>query len=85
MNKETIFDNGFVLLKEEKHFSSPLGTVYYERYEDLEEVKSQLKNRSEELQCVVGRDFIPFGQAQEPALWDYADGVNTLEFMKSIR
>ena len=85
MNKEKFFDNGFLLMKEEKQFSSPLGTVYYERYSDLDKVKSELENRSEELQCVVGKDFLPFGEAQQPALWDYADGVNTLEFMKSLR
>ncbi|MFZ6052248.1 acyl-CoA reductase [Halocola ammonii] len=85
MNKETIYDNGFLLLKEEKSLSSPLATVYYERYNDIDDVKTELENRSEELQCVVGKDFLPFGEAQQPALWDYADGVNTLDFMKSLR
>jgi hypothetical protein len=42
----------------------------------------------EKIQCVVGHAppaTIPFGQAQHPALWDYADGVDTMTFLTSIR
>ena len=27
---------------------------------------------------------VPFGQAQEPEVWDYADGVDTLKFLESL-
>ena len=26
----------------------------------------------------------PFGEAQNPNLWDYADGVDTVRFLKSL-
>jgi hypothetical protein len=30
---------------------------------------------------MVSRRDIPFGGSQSPALWDYADGVDTLAFL----
>jgi hypothetical protein len=33
------------------------------------------------IQCITGHNFVPFGKAQVPALWDYADGIDTLEFL----
>jgi hypothetical protein len=38
----------------------------------------------EKIQCVVGHGFIPFGKAQQPELWDYADGVNTMAFLAEL-
>lgn len=85
MNKEVILDNGFVLLKEEPGLTSPLGSVYYERYSDIQDVEKALAENEDQLQCVVGQGHLPFGKTQEPELWDYADGANTLDFLKSIR
>ena len=38
----------------------------------------------EKLQCVVGQGHTPFGKAQQPELWDYADGVNTMAFLANL-
>jgi hypothetical protein len=43
-----------------------------------------VKDNSEQIQCIVGNDFIPFGNSQCPALSDYADNVNTLEFLGAL-
>jgi hypothetical protein len=43
-----------------------------------------LKNHENQIQCIVGNDFIPFGNSQCPTLSDYADNVNTLEFLMSL-
>jgi hypothetical protein len=47
-----------------------------------------LKEQQESIQCVVSNTdiegAIPFGEAQNPQLWDYADGVDTLEFLKNL-
>ena len=37
-----------------------------------------------DVQCIVGQGGIPFGNAQHPALNDYADGVDTLQFLRDL-
>ena len=32
----------------------------------------------DKIQCVVGSHYVPFGKAQSPHLWDYADGIDTI-------
>ena len=88
VNKETFLDNGFVLLQESERLVSPIAVLYHQRYTSLEEITNQLKVVEEKIQCVVGHAppaTIPFGQAQHPALWDYADGVDTMAFLTSLR
>lgn len=81
MNQDQILDNGFLLLKEDEALSAPVGVVFYEEYEDKASMDALLKEKAEEIQCVVGQDYIPFGKAQQPMLWDYADGVDTMAFL----
>ncbi|NOU61196.1 acyl-CoA reductase [Marinifilum caeruleilacunae] len=87
MNKIHHFDNGFLLLQENSAIASPVGVVYYEYYSELQDIKQKLKTDSELIQCVVASDFesaIPFGKAQEPQLWDYADNVDTMQFLTRL-
>ncbi len=84
MEKYDVIENGFILLRREESFYSPVGTLNYEEYEDLDEVKKLLNDRSEEIQCVVSKTDISFGQAQKPQLWDYADNVDTIEFLLGL-
>ena len=81
VNKEAFYDTGHLLLKEENKISSPVAVLNYEFYESQEAVKQQTELMKEKIQCIVGRHNIPFGQAQSPHLWDYADGIDTLEFL----
>ncbi|MFM9006129.1 MAG: acyl-CoA reductase, partial [Flavobacteriales bacterium] len=74
----------FILLKEERSLASPTGSLYYEFYADEGQVREELALRSEEIQCVVSRKDVPFGHSQRPALWDYADGVDTLSFLTTL-
>ncbi len=88
MDSLPLLDNEFVLLKEDSGFSTPIGVVFYEKYTSLEDVKTSLEKRSDHIQCIVsqGESFwgIPFGETQQPRLWDYADGVDTLEFLLGL-
>ena len=88
MSEINILDNGFLVLKEDEGFSSPIACLFYEFYDDLATLKSKLANQGELIQCIVSQqDFeneIPFGQTQTPALNDYADGVDTMEFLLSL-
>ena len=84
MNKEKLLDNGFLLLKEEQSLHSPLAVLHYNRYKKHEEFQDFIEKKSDDIQVVVGQEYVPFGQAQQPALVDYADGVNTLEFLSKL-
>lgn len=84
MSDVKLFDNEFMLLKEDSGFSSPISVVFYEYYTDLAEVRKQLKEQQDQIQCIVSNEDIPFGEAQTPKLWDYADGVDTIKFLISL-
>lgn len=85
MNRDEILDNGFLLLKEDDKLHSPLGMLYYERYENLEELNVKLADLEGELQCIVGKDqAVSYGDAQSPGLTDYADNVDTLDFLSKL-
>ncbi|MEX1189076.1 MAG: acyl-CoA reductase [Bacteroidia bacterium] len=84
------FDNGYLLLKEDEGFSSPVSVVFYEKYSELSQLKEKLSSNREQLQCIVastplGIDAIPFGTTQNPAVKDYADRTDTLSFLSSIK
>ena len=84
LNNEQLLDNGFLLLKEDTSLASPTGSLYYEYYTDEQELRKNLDSRAEEIQCIVSNSDISFGGSQRPALWDYADGVDTLAFLQAI-
>lgn len=84
MNQENILDNGFVLLKESNELFSPLAMIFYHRYETGEEVESYIETHRENLQVIVGKQYVPFGQAQCPTLSDYADGVDTMKWLEGL-
>ena len=88
LNKENFYDNGFVLLKESNKIGSPVGTVYFEYYDCLEDVFKIIENNSEKIQCVVskieGVTKTYFGQTQEPKIDDYADNVDTFDFLLKL-
>jgi hypothetical protein len=75
-----------MLLKEDIGMASPVGVVFFEYFENEDQLKERITMDGSNIQCVVGNRAgeIPFGKAQKPELWDYADNVNTLEFLKSL-
>ncbi len=85
MSEFPFLDNGFFILKEDAQYASPIGTVYYETYSSQKELNKKIQSDMEKIQCVVGRGFseadVSFGQTQHPSLWDYADSVDTVEFL----
>ena len=85
LNREQLLDNNFVLLKESTDLFSPLGMLYYHFYDSESEVADYLDNNIDNLQCIVGEGHISFGNAQQPSLNDYADGVDTLKWLNQLK
>ncbi len=85
MSQFDFLDNGFLMVKEDTSYSSPIGSIFYETYESLNELHHKLEADHERIQCVVSNESlpnsIPFGKTQRPELSDYADGVDTVEFL----
>ena len=83
-----LLENGFLLLKEDEHYGSPIATLFYEYYTDVDSLKEKLTTDAEKIQCVVAHNFtteeVAFGETQTPQLWDYADGVDTLNFLLKL-
>jgi hypothetical protein len=62
--------------------------VFYEKYSTFEKLNKELELQSENIQCIVSNANLPnevsFGKAQTPDLWDYADGVDTVDFLLKL-
>ncbi len=83
MNNRFYMTNGVVLLTEDTGLFSPISQLNYSFYQDKDAAAAELLQNSD-LQCLTGKGFTPFGQAQEPSLTDYADGVDTMQFLLSL-
>jgi hypothetical protein len=89
INKVEHLDNGFLMVTEGISYASPPSVLYFEYYTDIKELNKRLKSDSEQIQCIVSKsteivNSIPLGKAQQPDLWDYADGVDTMKFLVSL-
>lgn len=84
MNQEVIIENGFVIFRETKELFAPVAVLHYHFYEEKDEVEEYLKEHQDKIQVVIGKDYSPFGEAQYPQLNDYADNVDTMEFLTSL-
>ncbi|KAF2508486.1 acyl-CoA reductase [Flavobacterium zhairuonense] len=89
MSNFKLLDNGFLTIKEDSSYASPISSVFYEFYENIEDLQSRLKADSEQIQCIVSNNLfensIIFGQTQKPQLWDYADNVDTITFLLTTK
>ncbi|WP_395048847.1 acyl-CoA reductase [Flavobacterium sp.] len=85
MSNFKLLDNGFLTIKEDSSYASPISSVFYEFYDSIEELQIRLRSESEQIQCIVSNNLvensIDFGQTQKPNLWDYADNVDTISFL----
>ena len=88
MSEFDLLDNGFMLLREHDSFSSPVACLHYSFYKDLAELEKELQEKEEDIQCIstqlVFPQAVPLGKAQQPALWDYADGVDPITFLLGL-
>jgi len=83
LNNKFYMTNGSILLVEDSSIFSPISQLNYEYYASRDELLSSLYN-NQDIQGIIEKNHIPFGQAQSPGLFDYADKVDTMEFLQSL-
>ena len=83
LNNVFYMTNGSALLLENDAIFSAISQLNYSFYEDEKKLLDELKN-NKDIQCICGHTGIAFGQAQCPGLMDYADGVDTMQFLLTL-
>ena len=90
LNKVQHQANGCILMRESTELASPIAVLYYEYYDDLTDLKINLWQKRDDIQLIVAKEKVEglptfyFGEAQKPSLTDYADGVDTLDFLLKL-
>lgn len=90
LNKTKYMISGSLIVKEDPSIASRISSLHYQYYDTQEQLTSYIKENKDLIQCVVSSDDIAkvdtfrFGQAQQPKIDDYADGVDTMKFLTSI-
>lgn len=96
LNREPLIENGFLLVKEDAGWTSPVGTLFVSHFDEEAEAWEAISGNSEGLQCVgvragrmgevpaCGVPVLAFGTAQCPMPWDHADGKDTLAFLVAV-
>lgn len=82
MNNVYYMTNESILLVENEQLFSPISQLNYSFYTDKSQLQQELE-KNENIQCIVG-DKVPFGEAQQPSLLNYADGIDTMQFLLSL-
>lgn len=91
VNRDQHLDNGFLLVKEDSRMVSPLAVLFFETYDSMAGAQAILARESENIQCIVTaanikttNQVVGFGCSQHPKLWDYADGIDTMDFLTKL-
>ena len=85
MSEKKFTENGFLILKKDKNLGSPIACLFYDTYNSIKEIEKYIDNNSESLECIVSNlklsNSIPLGSSQKPKIYDYADKIDTLNFL----
>ena len=85
MNNEVFTDCDYFLMSQSKEINPPISVIYYDYYDDLSQVCDLIKEKINQIQCIVTNlqinNSIRFGEAQDPKLDQYADNSDTINFL----
>ncbi|RYU93068.1 acyl-CoA reductase [Emticicia agri] len=89
VNRIPHLDNGFLLLREDTALVSAISVCHFEYYDNETHLNQLIDGHKNKIQCIVSNEgryenSFKFGEAQSPNLNDFADGVNTIQFLKQI-
>lgn len=84
------YDNGFIMLTRSEQLVSPISVLFYETYRNLADLNEKINSQKEKIQCIVSANgwyagSVPFGKAQLPEVWDYADQIDTMKFLATLQ
>lgn len=86
INRTPFMDGGFYMLLENPAPGGPVSVIHFSYYADIKDVMSDLELYADQIQCVVSREpmtdnCVRPGRSQSPSLSDYADGIDTIQFL----
>ena len=85
MNNEVFTDCDYFLMSQSKEINPPISVIYYDYYDDLSQVCDLIKEKRNQIQCIVTNlqmnNSVRFGEAQDPKLDQYADNSDTINFL----
>ena len=85
MNNEVFTDCDYFLMSQSKEINPPISVIYYDYYDDISQVCDLIKEKRNQIQCIVTnlqiKNSIRFGEAQDPKLDQYADNSDTINFL----
>lgn len=84
LNNRVYMSTPAILLVEDRSLFSPVSQLNYEHYNNKSNLVGELIN-NQSVQCIIGIDLLPFGSAQTPAIDQYADGEDTMDFLLSLK
>ena len=89
VNMDKHLDNGFLLLKEDHRLVSPLAVIYFEEYDNIQNLEQKLQTIEDQIQCIISNAELniktyDFGKSQQPGLQDYADGIDIMRFLREL-
>ena len=95
MNSTIHLADEIIMIQENPAIGSPVSVLYFERYNDFDSLNDSIISKKDDIQCIVSSksivskdniiDIVKFGYTQRPELWDYADNVDTLSFLFSLK
>lgn len=83
MNNKFYMTNDSIILVENENIFSPVSELHYSFYGNEDIVMNQLDEQGN-IQCILGKNYLCFGSSQTPGLFDYADGIDTMQFLLSL-
>ena len=90
LNKIKYQNNGCIIITENSSLSSRIATLNYEYYDNINTLETQISEELPKIQCIISKtnfdkfETIPFGKSQQPEIDDFADGVDTMEFLSKL-
>src|SRR6056297_411648 len=90
MNNEPFRTNDVIILRDADQLSSRIACLHMKTYRNAEEVDDYVQQHIRQIQTLVGRSnivgvpVVGFGKSQQPSLSDYADRVDTMEFLTKL-
>ncbi|MEP7265757.1 MAG: acyl-CoA reductase [Bacteroidota bacterium] len=85
LNNAPFLTNNYLIVREHEALATPVSVLHYEYYKNESDLNEKLENHKDEIQCIAGHRFIPFGKTQQPTLSDYADGVDVMQFLIDLK